>query len=469
MTSAYVLIAAILLLGGAIAVLGDRLGTKVGKARLRLFKLRPRHTAVVIAILTGTTIAASTLGILFALSKSLRQGVFRLDDILNELDVAQEELTDISLEKNRVEADLRDANDEREVVEQGLKAVQRRFQKTSRQARELGVEVKELRAQRQQLVRQIPELQAQVRERDRTIRQRNVEIDRQGRILNAREGSLRRLQSQRRTLQTEIGRRDSRIQELDTAISRRDRQLNERQIVLDELGSQLSLLRQEVTELEDDYVKLRLGRVAVARGEVLSFGVVRIVDPPAARRALDELLRQANRAAVEAIRRPLGSEEPVEERVVQITQAQVEQIVEEIDDGRDYVVRILSAGNYIQGDRGVRVFADVAPNQTIFSEGEAIATVSIEPEDMTPEERKERLDTLLAASQFRARRAGILGEIQIGDGSVETFTDFIDRLANAEEGFGQLRAIALEPAYTAGPLRLQLVALDRRGNVIFSS
>jgi len=469
MTSAYVLIAAILLLGGAIAVLGDRLGTKVGKARLRLFNLRPRHTAVLVAILTGTTIAASTLGILFALSKSLRQGIFRLDEILTNLNTAQAELADIRQEKDRVTADLRNANAERDGVEQGLKLVQRRFAETSRQARELGAEVKELRQERQALLQQIPELQSQVRERDRTIRQRTLEIDRQGRILSAREGSLRRLQGQRRTLQAEISRRDSRIQALDTTIAKRTVALRESEANLEELGSQLNRLRQAVGDLEEDYNKLRLGRVAIARSEVLSFGVVRIVDPLAAQPALDQLLRQANRQAINAIRRPLSPDEPVEERLVQISQAQVEQMVEQLRDGREYVVRILSAGNYIEGDRAVRVFADITLNEIVFQADEVIAAVSIEPEEMSPEERKERLDILLAASQFRARRAGILGEIQIGDGSVTTFTNFIDRLSDPEAEFGQIKAIATETTTASGPLRLRLVAFDRQGQAIFSS
>ncbi|NJN75689.1 MAG: DUF3084 domain-containing protein [Synechococcaceae cyanobacterium RL_1_2] len=76
MTSALVLILAILLLGGLIAALGDRLGTKIGKARLRIFNLRPKQTAILVTVVTGVLISASTLGILFALSKSLRQGIF---------------------------------------------------------------------------------------------------------------------------------------------------------------------------------------------------------------------------------------------------------------------------------------------------------------------------------------------------------------------------------------------------------
>lgn len=53
MTTGLVLIAAILILGGVIATVGDRLGTRVGKARLTLFNLRPRKTATLITILTG--------------------------------------------------------------------------------------------------------------------------------------------------------------------------------------------------------------------------------------------------------------------------------------------------------------------------------------------------------------------------------------------------------------------------------
>ncbi|MFN5726799.1 MAG: DUF3084 domain-containing protein, partial [Pseudanabaena sp.] len=49
----YTLILAILILGSIIATLGDRIGTKVGKARLSIFKLRPRDTATVVTIATG--------------------------------------------------------------------------------------------------------------------------------------------------------------------------------------------------------------------------------------------------------------------------------------------------------------------------------------------------------------------------------------------------------------------------------
>ena len=39
--------------GGAIAYFGDRIGMKVGRKRLTLFGLRPKHTSIIITIVTG--------------------------------------------------------------------------------------------------------------------------------------------------------------------------------------------------------------------------------------------------------------------------------------------------------------------------------------------------------------------------------------------------------------------------------
>ena len=50
----WLLIIVLLLLGGTLSTLGDLLGSRIGKARLSVFKLRHRRTAVLITILTGS-------------------------------------------------------------------------------------------------------------------------------------------------------------------------------------------------------------------------------------------------------------------------------------------------------------------------------------------------------------------------------------------------------------------------------
>jgi uncharacterized protein (DUF3084 family) len=103
MNAGYVLILATLVLGCAIATAGDRIGTKVGKARLRLFNLRPRETATLVTTISGGLVAASTLGILLAMDKSLRTGLFELDEIQAELSTARKELDATTIQKQQIE------------------------------------------------------------------------------------------------------------------------------------------------------------------------------------------------------------------------------------------------------------------------------------------------------------------------------------------------------------------------------
>jgi len=55
-----------------------------------------------------------------------------------------------------------------------------------------------------------------------------------------------------------------------------------------------------VAKLERSFQVLRGGDVALSRGEVLAAGVVRIVEPLAAQ-AVEQLLREANRTAIEIL------------------------------------------------------------------------------------------------------------------------------------------------------------------------
>lgn len=58
-----ILILLLLALCGFIAYLGDLLGRRLGKKRLSVFGLRPKHTAILLTIVTGVVIAAVTFGL----------------------------------------------------------------------------------------------------------------------------------------------------------------------------------------------------------------------------------------------------------------------------------------------------------------------------------------------------------------------------------------------------------------------
>lgn len=466
MTSAYILVAAVLILGGVLATLGDRLGSKVGKARLRLFNLRPRQTAVVITVVTGVLISGSTLGLLFALSKSLRQGIFQLDQILTQ---RLNELNAVVAEKEAAETALAKARSDRQEMETALEATSDKFQLAQKQLKNLAKEVlplrseiKTLREQRQQLAEQKQGLMGQISQRDQQLSDRQTQLE--------------ALTTQQETLQGELNTRDQDIRTLDQQIAAKDQQLQSREQRLKELEVAMDGVRREVIILQeyyDNYQALRAGDVVITRGQVLASGVFRLRELDEAVQVIDTFLAEANRQAIQMTQPP--SNQNFSRRVLRISTAQVEQIVEQLNLREEYVLRIVSAGNYVEGETGVRVFADFSPNERIFRGGDIVARYSPDrpgegntTNGETPVKNREIVEYLLTSTQFRARRAGLLGDIQIENGATRTWIDFLERLENLSPTIEEVRAIAQKDSYSSGPLSLRILVFSQ-GKVILSS
>ena len=113
----WLLIIVLLLLGGTLSTLGDLLGSRIGKARLSVFKLRPRRTAVLITILTGSLISAISLSLMLLVSRELRVGLFELDDIQAKLKESKQAL--VPLKKQRETLELKIKNAEKDLVKLG--------------------------------------------------------------------------------------------------------------------------------------------------------------------------------------------------------------------------------------------------------------------------------------------------------------------------------------------------------------
>ena len=80
-------------LGGLIAYSGNRVGKYIGKRRLTLFNLRPRHTATAITILSGILIALLTMGVLLLVSQDARTALLGLDRLKGEITARGQELS----------------------------------------------------------------------------------------------------------------------------------------------------------------------------------------------------------------------------------------------------------------------------------------------------------------------------------------------------------------------------------------
>ena len=547
MTAGYILVFVILVLGGVIATVSDRLGTKVGKARLSLFKLRPRDTAVVVTVMAGSILSALTLGILFATSKPLRTGVFRIDEIQKRLNNARREIDQATQEKHRVETELAQAlaaqaqaRANLEQINQSLQAanaeqartqtklnslraqlnsVQAAKSKTEQQLSQveaaksqteeqlssveaaksrieeqlklvetarlstkaqldrtenqlktvsaqkttLGSEIAQLQEERQQLIEQREQVKTQIAQRDREIAKRDAEIaQRDKEIVDRNE-----LIAQR---DKEIAQRMQNLAERDRIIVERDKVIAEREALLEtlaqqqaQLEQQQTLLQQQVQVLERDFQAIREGTVAIRRGQILAAGVVRIVEPAMASGAIDQLLREANKTTV-GLMQPENTK--VRDQVIQITKAEIDQLISQIKDGQDYVVRIVAGANYLREEKLIKVFAEAEINRVVFRAGDVIAGVAVDPVTLTDEQVRQQLLQLIEACQFRARLIGVVGgRVQVADNRVETLAGFIERLQQYEKPL-DVQAITADVTYIAGPLKIDLVALEN-GAVVF--
>ena len=455
-----ILILVVLLLGGLIATIGDRLGTRVGKARLSLFNLRPRSTATVVTILTGTLISASTLGVLFLASRQFREMVLSFGRIQTELrqksrdlQKAEDELKSTTDQKSKVEQELGQVRSERSQVESQLKRINSELRTAVDKQKETNAQLQRAEAQRDLTRNQL----------NTVSQQANVlrsEIDQ----LNAERQAL---VAQRDEVKAQIAERDEQIAERTQIIEQRDREIGERDRVIAKRGEELkrlaseqAQLKAEVEQFEQEAQQIRSGFLAILRTQVLSFGVVRIVEPNSARVAVDRLLQEANKVALQALQP--GARE--EFQILQIPTPEVEQLIDQIDDGQDYVVRVMARANYVRGEsRPVAVYMNAVPNRVVFQAGETLDARMIEPSKLSPPEFQRTIRELLASSNALARRRGLLNDsVQLERlQSLQSFLEQLQKLPSSVE----IRAVTTDVTYTVGPLKIELVAVQN-GQVV---
>ncbi|MDB9527952.1 DUF3084 domain-containing protein [Oscillatoria sp. CS-180] len=450
MATGYVLVLAVLILGGVIATLGDRIGMRVGKARLSLFRLRPRQTATLVSILTGSVISASTLALLFGVSRQLRTGVFELEQIQADLSQAEAELANARQEKAGIEEALTDSRQEQQEAEEDLREINQFLQEAVEQQQTTQSELQRSQGQLETLRSQLSD-----------VSQQSAQLQQEIQRLDSERSSLL---SQQEAVQGEIEERDRAIAQRDDEIVQRDRDIAKREQRLSELQSQQAMLQEDVIALERQYEGLFRGSVAVGRNQALVSALIRVRDRSEARRAVDQLLREANQSAIQQIAPGISRDQ----QVLLIAQEDVSRLIDRINNGQPYVVRVMSAANYIIGEPCVvanaepcvQVFVDATVNEVIYQQNERLAAVTVDPRSLTNQDLVEKLNLLVNSLQFRARQDGIVSEsLQIANGRTEALLAFLGEIKTFNEPI-EIQAIASRPILTIGPLQVELFAVS---------
>jgi uncharacterized protein (DUF3084 family) len=179
--SGWLLIVALLLLGGVLSTLGDRLGSKVGKARLSLLGMRPRRTAVVITVLTGSLISAISLGLMLLVSDRLRTGLFELDQLERRLREGRE-----ALERSQSELST---------AERGRQQARSQLGMVEAQAASLRRELAPLLQQRRLLEQERDQLSREIGAKDADIQRNRQELERLNSRISASAKELQQLET----------------------------------------------------------------------------------------------------------------------------------------------------------------------------------------------------------------------------------------------------------------------------------
>jgi uncharacterized protein (DUF3084 family) len=110
---AWILIVFLIFLGGLIAPFGDLLGTRIGKARFSILKLRPKKTATIVTIITGGFISSISIGLLILVSEEFRQRLFvDIPFLQKTLDESKKALVPLQEERKKLEGKINQKEEE---------------------------------------------------------------------------------------------------------------------------------------------------------------------------------------------------------------------------------------------------------------------------------------------------------------------------------------------------------------------
>ena len=400
--SGWLLILALLVLGGVLSTLGDRLGSRVGKARLSLFNLRPRKTAVVITVLTGSLISAVSLALMLLVSERLRVGLFQLDQI-------EDRLRDSRAALQRNKGELQRTRGELERSRLDLTTAERRRDQA---------------------------LASQRRARDQLVAaERRVDTLRR---------ELQPLQAERVRLEAERARLSREVQGRDAEIRRTEAELAN-------VRRRIAAGAKELKDLETNVIALRRGDVVIASGQPLATAKVQLQRPDQAKQVIDALLQESNRAAFQL----LLPGQPPNRQILLVPRSDITRLESLLATPGTWVVSIRSAANVLRGEAQVLAFPDLRPNRQVVEQGEVLSRTALEPDVRELDAVRSRLNLLLAAAYAKAQRQGTLANgLQFDVASLNALArELSERPAGVT---ANLEAVASQNADTPDPISVEM-------------
>ncbi|MBR4642134.1 MAG: DUF3084 domain-containing protein [Selenomonadaceae bacterium] len=407
------LILVMIITGGAIAFIGDKLGTKIGKKRLSIFGLRPRHTSMVVTVVTGGLITALSIGFMVLISQNVRTALFGMDELRQTMDATLAELDEATENLFKAQTEFERANENLRMSKEEIVALKE--------------EQEDLRAESERL-----------KEGNEQLESTNAELTAQNENLSDTNAALEE--------------NNKKLGEFNVTLTADNEKLSSDN---EKLSVDNNELEERNRRLREGIIAIREGDITLRAGEILASGIIK--GGQSAEEISNEINMLAERATQLLTERFGGDED----NSVWIYQPELQRVIEEIESNKqDMVLRISAAGNMVRGEP-VRSRLELYPNKLIFSKDEIILSKTYElGDDVQPEII---LQDFLTEINRIAIEKGILSDPLTGSvGRMEgtQLYEIFDALSSAK-GKVQLTASAREETDSQGPLRLN-IKLEQR-------
>lgn len=316
------LIAVLVITGGAVAFIGDRLGTKIGKKRLSVLGLRPRHTSVLITILTGIFITTLTFGVMAAVSEDVRTALFGMEQLNQSMQEARADLEKAAME---------------------LAAAKKEQEQTNEALAKSKAEMGKLQAESERL-----------KEGNLQLEQKNAELAASNDDLAARNDDLA-------TKNDSLERENASLLEGNASLHEAN----------DKLLADNKLLESQTEDLSKGILSMREGDIVFRANEVIASGVIRAGGTKEDVMAdFGAVMNIANRNVSQRVG------ENAQNKEIWLFQPEYDAAIEKIlASKQDMIVRILAAGNLLFGEP-VCTTLQLYPNSIIYQKDEFIISRS---------------------------------------------------------------------------------------------
>ena len=466
MTSPQILLLFIVM-GGLIAYLGDWLGRRMGKKRLRIGKLRPRHTATFFTVLMGMLIPLATTYGIVTQSAAVRQWIVQGPELVrekqalegeieknqislavleNEAEDRQEQLTQIesmhdSAAKARDKAVL-----ERNSERQRLETARTEIAAAERREAQVNARVSSLRKSEQTLLKNVTDLRSELDASEKSLLAAKQESTR---LYEETEGLKQNSIDLTRQISELEAERDRQAQRAEDA--RRD--ANEAEALMQRYFDRILDLQRTISDLEGTLIgavegieAVRTSSVVYRKDEELArMAIPAGLNEAQAREKIAEVTKIADVAARERGVRPdpSGRAAALEERIRRLpdgtlltitVEDQIQAFVNEMVGQRQDLLLVMSSFyNYFSRDTTfVPLNLNIYPNRTVFDGGEKVAETIIDG----GKSEEEILDAIILFLRndvrTAAQEAGMIPvqgqDVSIGEITYTQMTDLVRRI-----------------------------------------